>query len=298
MKYCLGTVQFGMDYGIQGNGQPDVNSVVKILEYAYSGGINMLDTAAAYGTAENVVGGGILRNKNLSQMNIVSKLEPNAFDGADPIEWKKIAVKKAEESRQRLGVSRLYAYLFHNARYIFDPKAVEALQEVKEHQIADRIGISIYTPNEAMKALEYESVKAVQIPYNVFDQRLNQCGFFERAREQDVQVFARSTLLQGLVMMNPDRLPENVRFAENYLRKFLEICNRYDCSPLEAAVGYVRHNPKIDYVVFGVDNLKQLQEYLSIQCWSMPDQMLEELKAAFERVEERLVNPSMWGKGR
>lgn len=298
MKYCLGTVQFGADYGIQGNGQPDVDSVAKILEYAYLRGINMLDTAAAYGIAENVVGGGILRNKKLFQMNIVSKLEPNAFDDATPIKWKKIAVKKANESRQRLGVSRLYAYLFHNARYVFDPKAVEALWEVKEHQIADRVGVSIYTPDEAMKALEYESVKAIQIPYNVFDHRLNQCDFFEKAKEQDVLVFARSSLLQGLVMMNPDKLPENVRFAENYLRNFLEICNRYGCNPLEAAVGFVKCNPKIDYIVFGVDNLKQLQEYLSIQHWSMPDQMLEELKSTFERVEERLINPFIWRKGR
>ena len=58
MKYCLGTVQFGTNYGIQGNGQPDVASVAEIIDYAYKNGINFLDTASAYGTAESVVGGG------------------------------------------------------------------------------------------------------------------------------------------------------------------------------------------------------------------------------------------------
>ena len=298
MNYCLGTVQFGMSYGIQGNGQPDVDSVEKMLEYAYANGIEILDTAAAYGDAENILGRILCRNKNLSKFNIVSKLAPNAFDNIDSCEWRKAAVQKAEKSRQILGVPKLHSFLFHNASYIFNSQAVDALQAVCDRGIADRIGVSIYTPDEAMKALEYKSIKAIQIPYNVFDCRLDRCGFFEKAKEQDVVIFARSSLLQGLVMMDPDRLPENVRFAENYLRTFLKICDRYHCSPLEAAVGYVGCNPKIDYVVFGVDNPQQLQEYLSLQRRSMPPAMFEDVRASFKDTEEKLVNPTMWGKGR
>lgn len=298
MKYCLGTVQFGMNYGIQGNGQPDVDSVEKILEYAYSNGIEILDTAAVYGTAENVVGNILLRNKNLSKFNIVSKLAPDAFNDIDPCEWGKVAVQKAEKSRQLLGVPKLHSFLFHNSSSVFDPQAVDALQTVRDQGITDRIGVSIYTPDEAMKALDYSSIKAVQIPYNVFDSRLDRCGFFEKAKDQDVVIFARSSLLQGLVMMDPDHLPEKVWFAESYLRTFLKICDRYHCSPLEAAVGYVGCNPWIDYVVFGVDNPQQLQEYLSLQQRSIPAEMFEEFQASFKHVEEKLVNPSMWVEGR
>lgn len=297
MKYCLGTVQFGMDYGIQRNGQPDVDSVAEMLAHACSNGIDTLDTAAAYGTAQNIVGGVLLRNRALSKFNIISKLEPDAFDGVEPQEWKKVAVQKAEKSRQILGVPRLHSFLFHRSSYIFDPQAVDALQEVVDQGIADRIGVSIYTPDEAMKALEYKSIKAVQIPYNVFDRRLDRCGFFQKAKEQDVVVFARSSLLQGIVMMDPDRLPENMRFAEPYLRTYLKICERYHCSPLEAAVGYVSCNQGIDYIVFGVDNMQQLQEYLSVQQWTMPPEMLKDLQASFEYVEEKLLNPSAWEKG-
>lgn len=298
MNYCLGTVQFGMNYGIQGNGQPDMDSVEKMLEYAYANDIEILDTAAAYGDAENLLGRIFHRNKNLSKLSVVSKLAANAFDGVDSCEWSRVAVQKAEESRQILGVSKIHSFLFHNASYIFDPQAVDALQAVCDQGIADRIGVSVYTPDEAMKALEYQSIKVIQIPYNLFDHRLDQCGFFEKAKEHDVVIFARSSLLQGLVMMDPDQLPEKVRFAENYLRTFLKICDQYHCSPLEAAVGYVGCHPKIDYVVFGVDNLRQLQEYLFFQNRSMPPAMLEDLQASFKDVEEKLVNPTMWGKGR
>lgn len=297
MNYCLGTVQFGMNYGIQGNGRLDADSVETMLEYAYANGIEILDTAAVYGDAENILGRILHRNKKLSRFNIVSKLAPNAFDGVDSCEWRKVAVQNAEKSGKTLGVPKLHSFLFHNASYIFDPQAVDALQAVCDQGIADRIGVSIYTPVEAMKALEYKSIKVIQIPYNVFDSRLDRCGFFEKAQEQDVLIFARSSLLQGLVMMDPDRLPENVRFAENSLRTFLKICERYQCSPLEAAVGYVGCNPRIDYVVFGADNSRQLQEYLSFRQWSVPPEMLIDIQASFKDVEEKLVNPSMWRKG-
>lgn len=298
MKYCLGTVQFGLDYGIQGNGQPDTNSVEKMLEFAYSNGIHILDTAAVYGIAENVLGRILRRNKNLSGFSIISKLAPNAFDGIDPCVWRKIAVQKAEQSRQILGVPKLHSFLFHEASYIFNSQAVDALREVRDQGIADRIGVSIYTPEEAMKALEYKSIKSIQIPYNVFDSRLDQCGFFEKAKDRGVLIFARSSLLQGLVLMNPDQLPENVRFAENHLRTFLRICTQYHYSPLEAAIGYVGANPWIDYVVFGVDNLQQLREYLSVHHRSMPPEMFKLFQSSFKYVEEKLVNPSMWRKGR
>ncbi len=295
MKYCLGTVQFGMNYGIQGNGQPALENVEQMLEYANLNGIDTLDTAAAYGTAESVLGN-VLKKDTFPKFNIVSKLEPGAFENTQRSGWKNIAVQKADESRKRLGVDKLYSYLFHNAGYIFDKDAVDALYGVKEEGITDRIGVSIYNPDEALKALEYEVIKAIQIPYNVFDQRLDQCGFFEKAKKQNVLVYARSSLLQGLVMMNPDDLPKKVQFAEGYLRVFLNICNSYGFDPLHVAVGYVGYNPNIDYVVFGVDNLNQLKEYISIRDWNMPESLYKDITSAFKNVEEKLVNPSMWGK--
>ena len=54
-KLCLGTVQFGMNYGIQGNGQPDLDKAVEILTTAYNAGIVTYDTASAYGSAEHVL---------------------------------------------------------------------------------------------------------------------------------------------------------------------------------------------------------------------------------------------------
>lgn len=295
MKLCLGTVQFGMNYGVQGGIRPSRQAISDILSLALDKGIDHFDTASAYGNAEEILGDYRKSNlDNAAKMQIVSKLASEAFAGKEKSLWADIAVKHAEASLMRLEISELEAFLFHNAEYIFDENAVQALCTVCQKHMAKKIGVSIYSPQEAMKALDYEEIKVIQIPYNAFDQRLDKCGFFEKAERKGVEVYARSSLLQGLMMMNPETLPEKMLFAKKYLEIFKAVCREYQISPLKAAVGYVARHPGIDYVVFGVDNEMQLSEYLSIQGEGIPEDMVNVLQKEFENAEERLVNPALW----
>ncbi len=295
MDFCLGTVQLGMRYGIQNSERPSPSEVVDILSAALNVGIHYFDTAAAYGEAEQVLG--TFAAENLEQakhMNIISKLRPEAFEDAPCEKWKTIAIQQAKESAKRVRTTQLTAYLFHKASFIFDTTAVEALDVVRKEGIAKRIGVSVYSPKEALKALEYPQIGIIQVPYNVFDQRLDQCGFFDMAKKQGVQIFARSSLLQGLLAMQPSRLPRHMDFAKPYLLKFLSICDDYCLSPLQAAIGYVASHPHIDYVVFGVDNTRQLFEYSAVLREKLPSQVRDTLADVFHEVDEKLVNPSFW----
>ena len=295
MNLCLGTVQFGTNYGIQGNGQPNTENVYAMLNYAVDNGIRILDTAAAYGEAETVLGSYVRNYPDYAEkLSFVSKLKPDAFTGLEADKWPEAAVENAKGSLERIGISKFYAYLFHNASYIFNTEAVKALSEVKEKGLAERVGVSVYTPEEAMRALEYEEIEVIQIPYNVFDRRLDKCGFFDRCLEKGVKVFARSSLLQGLVMMDPDALPDRVKFAKDYLLKYIEICDKYNVSRLTAAICYASRKKGIDYVVFGVDNQKQLEEYIALKDSELPPEMIREIDEAFWEVEERVVNPVLW----
>ncbi len=75
VSYCLGTVQFGMDYGIQGAHKPAYDKVDDILEYSLSHGIDHFDSAAVYGEAEEVLGHHIRHyRKSGKRMHIISKL--------------------------------------------------------------------------------------------------------------------------------------------------------------------------------------------------------------------------------
>ena len=56
MNLCLGTVQFGMDYGIFNQKKQESTYCINCLDYATQNGIEAIDTAKAYGIAEEIVG--------------------------------------------------------------------------------------------------------------------------------------------------------------------------------------------------------------------------------------------------
>ena len=296
MELCLGTVQFGLDYGIWGAKKQPYQAVAKTLDYAILHGIYFFDTAAAYGSSERVLGQYVRQSGYAGRMKFISKLPPDAFDGKPKDGLAAVACSMASKSRDTLGVSRQYGYIFHNASYIYAKEAVEALYAVKKAGICEHIGVSVYTPKEAIKALEYDEIEIIQIPYNVFDRRLDQAGFFLNAQKKGIRVFARSTLLQGLLLMKPEELPDNMRFAKNDLRRFQKICEEHGISALEAAVGYVKRHGGIDYMVFGVDYPQQIEEYISVYAREIPEDIYQELSERFRNVKERLVNPAMWNE--
>ncbi len=295
MKLCLGTVQFGVDYGIQGNGKPNREKAYEMLSYAIENGVDTIDTACAYGDAEIVIGDYFrLHSLAKQKVEVISKLKPDAFDNTISEEWSNIAIQNARESLSRLGIDKLDAYLFHNAHYIYDDKAVLALLNVKKYGLAKKIGVSIYSPEEAMKALEYSEIGVIQIPYNILDHRLDKCAFFEKAKKNGVQVFARSTLLQGLIMMDTNTLPERVLFAKEYIIKFRDICDNYGKGLLETAIGYVSKKDGIDHIVFGADNIRQLNEFINYTKSMLSQEMIDTIDKTFEDVDIKLVNPVLW----
>ncbi len=85
---CLGTAQFGLDYGItNAAGQLEIESVRKILSLAQRNNITFLDTAQAYGNAEAVIGQALDPE---ASVRIISKLRAQpgtSWDKTDLDGW-------------------------------------------------------------------------------------------------------------------------------------------------------------------------------------------------------------------
>ena len=59
MRITLGTVQFGMRYGVANRcGRPDKEEISRVLYAAAELGVSMLDTAPGYGDVEKMLGSG------------------------------------------------------------------------------------------------------------------------------------------------------------------------------------------------------------------------------------------------
>ena len=189
-KLSLGTVQFGLDYGIaNSSGQPTQDSVNHIIEYLYNNKVNCFDTAQAYGNSEEVLGKAI---KNKSQLHVISKLKSDTFISN--------AIENVEESLQNLNISSLYALLLHDSEllYRWSDEYDQIIQELKNRDNIKYFGVSIYTNEDFELAINNKEIEFIQIPFNIFDQRAISQGWLEKAKKHDKLIFIRSIFLQGL----------------------------------------------------------------------------------------------------
>ena len=299
-KLVLGTVQLGMKYGLNNtHGQPTKEESFAILDAALANGIDAFDTAYAYGTAEDVLGEWIQSRKLKGKVKVISKMRPHALnDYPDGIAAVEVVEKELEKSLARLHLDTLDGYLFHSPHYIYLSHMVEGMRKMKEQGRIQNIGVSIYNEGEALQAAEL-GVDYVQVPYNAFDQRLDATDFFDIAGKNNVTVFARSPFLQGLLLIQPDKLPGHLSYLRPHLEQFIAITKRHGLTPAEAAFRFADVASQGDRIVFGVDTRTQLIEdigFLQSSSSKSESDFVAEIRAAFKDLNHGAINPSLWSK--
>lgn len=297
MELCLGTVQFGMDYGIRGQKQPSVEQAVQMLDYATQNGIHNIDTANAYGTAEDVVGV-FLKEKTIprEKLFIISKFKPNLLDEVNEDQYYDIMKANLENSLSRLHTDYLDSYLLHSARYVWDDAIIDTLNRMKKEGYVKHVGVSVYEADEAKKCIERPNVDFMQLPYSIFDQRMQADGVFEQVKkaEYPTQIHSRSAFIQGLILMKEDEVPDFLEKAKPIVRKINQLCSQYEISRIELALSYVKRQDSISHLVFGVDNLEQLKEDIHLFEYTLPEQVIDEISKEFVYIDTDIVMPSLW----
>lgn len=298
-KLVLGIAQLGMKYGLNNtHGQPAKEESFSILDAALFAGINTFDTAHAYGTAEDILGEWIQSRSLADKVHIISKMKPHALndypDGTKAID---VVLAELGKSLKRLNIKSLDGYLFHSPHYIYLIHMIEGMQKAKKDGLVKNIGVSTYDEAEALQAVE-SGIDYVQIPYNAFDQRLDATDFFEIAKKNKVTVFARSPFLQGLLLMQPNKLPPHLVSMRPQLEQFIVIAKHRNLTQAEAALLFVRTACRADHIVFGGETLEQLEENIGIMKNSATTDAdwIVEMKEAFRDFNRGAINPSLWGR--
>ena len=273
-KLVLGTVQFGLQSGINSAGRPSDDMVREILSLAGAAGIRTLDTSSAYGNAEEVLGTDMPAG---SDFRIVSKYPM----GAAGVE------QTFGESLRRLGVPRLYGYLLHHFElYRRNPGIWDDFIALKQAGKVDKIGFSLYSPEELELILGNGSpFDLIQVPFNLFDRKF--LPYMKELHEKGVEIHVRSTFLQGLFFKDRDSLPEKLLPLRKYLLRLDEFSRESGLSIAETALNFNLHNPYIDGVLIGVDNASQLKANLA----SVKDSPVD-LEINIEETD--LLNPVNW----
>lgn len=279
-KLVLGTVQFGLNYGINNqSGQVSQNEVAKILQWAKKSGVKTLDTSSAYGTSERVLGQSL--SENDLQFQIISKY---------PSSEENVATVFAS-SIGKLHQKKLYGYLVHNFEYYQShPQLWEEMKQLKAEGKIEKIGFSLYNTVQLKYLLDRGVMfDILQFPYNLFDRQFD--GYLPQLKKNEVEIHTRSVFLQGLFFKDLDSLSVQLEPLKPYLLQIRNYCAAHTMTIEQCALSFVLHNSFIDGVLIGVDNVSQLQNNINVAAHTVE---VDELAKQIIVNETSLLNPSNW----
>jgi aryl-alcohol dehydrogenase-like predicted oxidoreductase len=281
-----------MSYGVANKtGQPDMDTAESIVAAAWEGGIREFDTAQAYGESERVLGNVLGALKITGDVRVMTKLHPE-IDHKDPHTLR----RALGESLARIGVSKLYGLMLHREAFLdlWDMGLGQTLQEYVNKGFVELLGISVYTPEKALRALETDGIKIVQIPSNLLDRRFEEAGVFREANRRGKVIYLRSVFLQGLLLMLPEELPESMQFAAPILKRLIGFATKVGLSVKQLALAYAQAMHAEAKVIFGSETVKQLRENLALWATSIPSDVVKEVREEFRDISETILDPRFW----
>lgn len=289
-KLILGTVQLGMDYGVNNSsGKPSEKEAFDILETAFNNGIEYLDTAISYGDSQKVIG----KYQQLYQhrFKICTKL-PVIVEKYNKSDFIRI-IKETMSVLNTDCIELLYLHRFEQCK---NKEVIESL--IKSREIGDirYIGISIYEPTELDYIISNLSkvVDIVQIPFNILD-NFRWKRLLQEAHKQGIFVFSRSVYLQGLLLKEADDKFVRQLGAEKYISFINKLADKKQVSVTKVLLDYNRSN-EIDGILIGCEKreqlLKNLDYFTQDNCLRTED--LEQISEMMKKIDNKIIDPRKW----
>jgi aryl-alcohol dehydrogenase-like predicted oxidoreductase len=294
-KFVLGTAQLGMNYGIANiRGQPSEKQACEIVKTVWKYGVNCFDTAQAYGNSESILGKALTHCAVDSNVKIISKLSPE-LKSSDS----KSIKQSIETSRQNLGVNNLWCLMLHRADWldVWDEGLGQLLTDAVNEGIIKYLGVSSYYPDEARRALEHPDIQVIQVPCNIWDQKMLKEGIFELVKKKNKLCFVRSIFLQGLLLLPPEKAAEKLPIAKEASQKWHKLATKFAMRPEQLSI---RFGLSIDApLVIGGEDIQQTEDnntQLNEQT-PLPAKITAEIyNEMLPFLNEHIVNPALWGK--
>lgn len=283
-KLILGTVQFGLDYGINNStGLPSLDKVYTILNQA-KGHILCLDTASGYGVSEERIGK-YHSDHPEKVFDVNTKFSKGKIE--NPLEEVVGAIK-------RLKVSVIDTMMFHSLEdFLNNWEHMESLISEGKGKYFRKFGVSVYTVEELEKLKNISEVEVIQVSFNLMDNDSKKGAILKELKGLGKEIHVRSCFLQGLFFKSQDSLSGKLADASKYLQQINAIANDNSISLGELALSYCISKKYIDKVLIGVDSEEQLNQNL---IWASV-QLSNDVEKAIDNInvkEEVLLNPSKW----
>lgn len=285
-KLILGTVQFGIDYGVNNSiGKLEENQVLELFKIAHNQGIRILDTAEVYGNAHEIIGNFHKKNDD-SRFKIITKF-PHS------IKYNSIN-NKVLEYLEQLAVSSIEVLMFHSFEsFKTNYKALDSLKELKSKGSIKNIGVSVYTNEHLKQLLNEDLITVIQFPFNMLDNFNVRGDLLDQLKQKGKSIHTRSAFLQGLFFKNTNDKSPIVQNLKTELKILNQIIIDSNCSMEELALSYCLHQENIDNVIIGVDSILQLNANIKASSYNISQDDIKVINN-IQVKDLDLLNPSLW----
>jgi len=283
-KIVLGSAQFGLNYGISNKkGKTTLREVELILDYAFSKGIETIDTASSYGDAETILGKFNL-GKDFKIYSKISSIknQPNVED---------FISEQIFNSLELLKIDCLEGVFLHRPNDLLSDdsyKMIETLDKCVSDSLIKSYGISIYESKDLDSLNRYSNLSLLQVPRNILDRRFSREEIKQRFTKNNIKFFVRSVFLQGLLLMDIDLQKRKFPNYSKLWNKWNLWLEEQNISAVEACLSFFQSDQDYDKLIVGVESKKQLQQILNID---HSDKKVPNFK---NFIDEKIINPSKW----
>ncbi|MEN6301523.1 MAG: aldo/keto reductase [Armatimonadia bacterium] len=293
----LGAWQFGK---ANWTGVEDQESIAT-MQAALDAGINMIDTAAAYGDgySEEIVGRAVSGRRE--EVLLASKCD------GDPNRIRE-AIDKA---LKRLQTDHIDLYQIHYPLPKYPvTDAVGAMDELRQAGKIRWIGVSNFNLQQMQEAVRTARIETCQPPYNVFWRQFED-DVLPFCQENRISVLSYSSLAQGLLtgkFRKREDIPHDIRahnklFAEGIFEQCLQVvemmdvmAQQYDRTHAQIAIAWALQAPAVTAPIVGARNRRQLEGNLGGVGFRLSDEDWQKLSEAGMRISNQLnFDTNMWG---
>ena len=286
--------------------EPEDEQSIEAIKVSIEGGINLIDTAPAYGygRAERIVGKAIkgIREKVIiaTKCGLAWDEKGNIFNNLK----RESLLKEIDASLERLGVDFIDLYQVHWP----DPntpikETFETLEEIRQVGKIRYIGVSNYNVEQMEEARKYAKIVSLQPPYSLFNRGIEK-EILPYCRKNNIGILAYSPMERGILtgkfhldgVEPPDDLrrnhptlaPEAFEPTKRCLLKLKEIADEKGCTLGALAVAWVIHQDGVTTALVGARNPKQAKENLQSADVNLSQKDLDRIEEIIKDWEEEM----------
>ena len=260
-KIILGSANFNHIYGVKKNFIKK-KEIKKLFDYATKNKVEIIDTSPLYNKAEKIIG-----SLNKNRFKIISKIPPI------PCSIKKVNIKEWIDrnimvSLKNLKIKKFEYLLLHNANALLGKNGDEIYKCIKNIKMAgktNKIGISVYDSKVLEKIIKKFKFDLIQLPLNIFDQRMVNNGLLLKLKKNKNEIHARSVFLQGLLLLKHDQLPKKLKKFNKTWSAWEDWLKKKRLNSLQACLSFVHSQNLLDGIVVGCNSREQLEQILRVK---------------------------------